>query len=135
MRSAPAIATLLAMACAGQAAATPLPFKNLSAGGHLRHGVYGRIEVRGAEPPPLISKQPVLARQDLDTLRAQPIYLYVPPGQVRKWAQHCHKWQACDVPVLFVRMDNSPGRLGEWKQREGFSPVRLAGPVSRSSPP
>lgn len=119
------------LACAATAAAQP-QFKNVSAGGTLRHGVYGRIEVQGAEPP-LISKRPVLAHHDLDALRERPIYLYVPPGQVRKWPQHCHKWKACDVPVLFVRMDNSPGRLGAWKQREAVSPWRLAGPVSRNS--
>ena len=46
---------------------------------------------------------------------AQPAYLYVPSGQVRKWAQHCAKWQACSEPVLFVRMEGAPGRWGDWR--------------------
>jgi hypothetical protein len=44
------------------------------------------------------------------------VYLYVPPGQVRKWKQNCAKWSACDEPVLFVRVDDSPSRWGQWKQ-------------------
>ena len=54
-----------------------------------------------------------------DTLvppNVQPVYLYVPPGKVRKWKQHCGKWAACDQPVLFVRVDDSPGRWGQWRQ-------------------
>ena len=92
-------------------------YRNVTAGGPLRHGVYGRIEVRAPAPPPVIYKQPVVADVANGDSRADPVYLYVPPGQVRKWPQHCHKWKACGQPVLFVRMDNSPSRLGQWKQR------------------
>lgn len=141
-----AAAALLGAAAGAQA---EVEYRNLSAGGPLRHGVYGRIEVRAPAPPPVIYKQPVVATQPLGAVAAEPIYLYVPPGQVRKWEQHCHKWKACDLPVLFVRMDNSPSRLGQWKQRDwrrdraalaaatmGAGPRRPlpAAPASQNSP-
>jgi len=133
-------ALLLLAATAAQAQGD---WRNLTAGGPLRHGVYGRIEVRGAQPP-LIYAQPVVASQPVGVSLQQPMYLYVPPGQVRKWDRYCLKWQACDQPVLFVRMDNSPSRLGQWKYREerpgmpdtavlGASPAPLVEPASRSS--
>lgn len=92
-------------------------YRNLTAGGPLRHGVYGRIEVRGNTPPPVIYSHPMLAGEATVPARAQPVYLYVPPGQVRRWKQHCAKWSACQEPVLFVRMDESPSRWGQWRQR------------------
>ena len=92
-------------------------YRNVTAGGSLRHGVYGRIELKTAAAPPVIYKQPMVADAANGDVQARPVYLYVPPGQVRKWPQHCHKWNACGQPVLFVRMDNSPSRLGQWKQR------------------
>ena len=46
---------------------------------------------------------------------ADPVYLYVPPGQVRKWKQNCARWKACAEPVLFVRVDNSPSQWGKWR--------------------
>jgi hypothetical protein len=91
--------------------------RNATTGGPLRPGVYGRVVVRGATPPPVIYQQPVIATQVLVPATAQPTYLYVPSGQVRKWKQHCAKWQACDQPVLFVRMDANPGRWGQWRQK------------------
>ena len=100
------------------AAAAERDYRNVTAGGHLRPGIYGRIEVhRAASPPPVIYPQPVLANSSIDRVQREPVYLYVPPGQVRKWKQHCAKWSACDEPVLFVRVDQSPSRWGEWRQR------------------
>ena len=113
MRTHACAALLLSAAACAQAG----DFHNVTAGGKLRHGVYGRIEVRGTAAPPVIYKDPVVADLADGVPGSKPVYLYVPPGQVRKWPQHCHKWKACDQPVLFVRMDNSPSRLGKWKQR------------------
>lgn len=102
-------------------------YRNITAGGPLRHGVYGRIEVRGTAPPPVIYGQPMIANQATVPSRAKPVYLYVPPGQVRKWKRHCAKWSACQEAVLFVRMDDSPGRWGRWKQfREQLALQRTA---------
>ena len=131
-----AAASLLLLPAAIAAAQTASEWRNVTVGGPLRHGAYGRIEVRG-NPPPVIYTAPVIALRPIGAPVTRPVYLYVPPGQVRKWAQHCAKWQACDLPVLFVRMDNSPSRLGQWKQRaqpEGATRQLLAGPASQSSP-
>lgn len=86
-----------------------------------RPGVYGRIDVRGT-PPALIYAEAVVARQPADLLQ-DPVYLYVPPGQVRRWPQHCAKWNACDRPVYFVRVDDSPSRMGSWKKTRRPQPV------------
>jgi hypothetical protein len=110
----------LVFACAAFAAAAEVggDYRNVTVGGSLRAGVYGRIELRGnAAPPPVIYPEPVLANSTLERVQRRPVYLYVPPGQVRKWKQSCAKWSACDEAVLFVRMDSSPSRWGEWRQR------------------
>jgi hypothetical protein len=106
-----------ALAAAAQGAGD---YRNLTAGGSLRAGVYGRIQVRGhAAPPPVIYAEPVLANGSIERVRRQPVYLYVPPGQVREWKDNCAKWSACDQPVLFVRMDQSPSLWGGWRQLRG----------------
>lgn len=100
------------------AAQTRHPYVNATAGGPLRPGVYGRIEIGNAPPPPLLYAQPVRVAEQLGAASAKPVYLYVPTGHARKWSRHCHKYQACARPVYFVRMDDSPGKLGKWKTRE-----------------
>ncbi len=99
-------------------------YVNTSAGGPLRPGVYGRIEIGKAAPPPVIYSKPVVASRALLPANVKPVYLYVPPGQVRKWATYCGKYKACDLPVYFVRMDNSPSKLGKWKSRSDFAQRR-----------
>jgi hypothetical protein len=89
-------------------------WRNVTAGGTLRAGVYGRIAVKGNTQPPLIYPQPVIADDAIVPRGVRPVYLYVPPGQVRKWKQSCARWSACDEPVLFVRVDHSPSRWGRW---------------------
>jgi len=107
-----------ALAFAAAAQGPVVDYRNVTTGGNLRPGVYGRIAVAGnTAPPPVIYPQPLLANSALDRLHRDPVYLYVPPGQVRKWKQNCAKWAACDEPVLFVRMDESPSRWGAWRQR------------------
>jgi hypothetical protein len=109
-------AMLLASGALAQAGSD---YRNVTTGGSLRPGVYGRIVPKrpAAAPPPVIYPQPVIASQALVPPGLEPAYLYVPPGQVRKWKQHCARWSACDEPVLFVRMDDSPSRWGQWRQR------------------
>jgi hypothetical protein len=109
----------LAAALLGILAAAPAmgsDLRNLTTGGPLRPGIYGRIEVRGSMPPPLIYSQPVLAGNGFVAAGAKPVYLYVPPGQVRRWKENCGRWSACDQPVLFVRVEDSPSRWGQWRQ-------------------
>jgi hypothetical protein len=102
------------LAATSGAAQDPDHWRNATAGGPLRPGVYGRIVIKGKVPPPVIFAQPKVA-DGIAPQHAQPVYLYVPPGQVRHWKQNCAKWSACEQPVLFVRMDDSPSRWGHWR--------------------
>jgi hypothetical protein len=125
--SARACIALAGAVVAASASAAPPRWENVTAGGALRPGVYGQIEVRGA-PPPLVQDKPTMVERPTADARRDPIYLYLPPGQVRRWAQHCARWNACDRPVYFVRMDDSPSRLGAWKksaQREAAPSAML----------
>lgn len=108
-----------ALLLAGAAAASPggHGWVNATAGGPLRPGVYGRIEVRHGPPPPVIYAQPVTVAEPLGRPRVRPVYLYVPPGHARKWDRHCASYRACELPVYFVRVDDSPSRLGKWKEQ------------------
>jgi hypothetical protein len=108
-------ALLAAVAAGAQAQG---PYFNETAGGPLRPGVYGRIKVGQGAPPPLISPRPVVALKELGPVRGEPLYLYLPPGQVRKWSRYCERYAACERPVYFVRVDENPGKLGRWKTRE-----------------
>lgn len=114
----PALAGLGALLLAGGAAAQANPAHyNVTAGGPLRPGIYGRIVLKGQDvpPPAVIYPQPVIASSAIVPADAKPVYLYVPPGQVRKWQRNCARWKACDEPVLFVRVDQSPSRWGKWR--------------------
>jgi hypothetical protein len=119
-----ACAALLALteAAAGAPGATAKGgWRNLTTGGPLQPGLYGRIEVRDAKPP-LVHAKPVVAENTQGAGAREPVYLYVPPGQLRRWPQHCAKWQACERPVYFVRVDDSPSRLGDWKKTQRPQP-------------
>jgi hypothetical protein len=107
-------------ACTAFAAQADVPrhatWRNVTAGGTLRPGIYGRIVVKGhAAPPPVIYARPVIANSAFVPAHARPVYLYVPPGQVRHWKRNCARWAACDQPVLFVRVEHSPSRWGKWR--------------------
>jgi hypothetical protein len=116
-----AVCAAFAANAASAAGTAPL---NVTTGAALRPGVYGRIQVRGA-PPPVVYNAPVTVTR-VDGKGAEPVYLYVPPGQVRRWALHCAKWQACERPVYFVRVDDSPSKLGAWKKAQKRDPAVLA---------
>lgn len=113
-----AVVCIVALGTAVSAFADASPaYRNVTRGGPLRPGIYGRIVVKAkAPPPPVIYPQPVIASQAIVPETAKPVYLYVPPGQVRKWKQNCAHWSACDEAVLFVRVDDSPSRWGKWRE-------------------
>ena len=71
--------------------------------GTLAPGVYGRIDIGNAPPPPLIYAQPMIIRQAPVYVEQRPLYLRVPPGHEKKWSKHCSKYNACGQPVYFVR--------------------------------
>ena len=67
----------------------------------VRPGVYGRVEIGSAPPPLLVYPEPVIiVRQPV---AVQPIYLHVPPGHAKHWSKHCREYNACGLPVYFVK--------------------------------
>jgi hypothetical protein len=69
--------------------------------GEIRPGVYGRVDFGNAPPPVVVYPQPVVIVKESRPL--QPIYLHVPPGHAKHWDKHCHKYNACNRPVYFVK--------------------------------
>ncbi len=71
-------------------------------------GFYGRLDIGGFPPPPLLYPQPVIIQPV--PIERPPLYLHVPPGHARDWRRHCREYNACGERVYFVQ-DN-------WYQRE-----------------
>ena len=55
-------------------------------------------------------------------------------GQVRRWSKYCQRYDGCERPVYFVRMDNGPFKLGSWKQRSKAT-VQAARPAAAADSP
>ena len=74
-------------------------------------GVYGRIDIGSFPQPAVVVAQPVLVQPAPRVVVAQPVapvqpvYMWVPPGHRKHWAKHCGEYNACGVPVYFVRDD------------------------------
>lgn len=96
------VATLGIFVHVGSWAATP--YANATVEGALSPGVYGRIEIGTAPPPPLIYAQPLIIQRVPIDVQQQPLYLHVPPGHAKKWSKHCARYNACGQPVYFVRV-------------------------------
>ena len=78
------------------------------ASGEIAPGVYGRVDVRNRPPPPVLYPQPVIIVRQ--AYPVAPVYLHVPPGHARNWSKHCRKYDACGVPVYFVKsVEYEPG--------------------------
>lgn len=102
-----AMAALL-LAAAGGAHAQA--YVNATVGGELAPGVYGRINIGNAPPPPLIYAEPVIIHRPAVVVPRAPIYLYVPPGHAKNWGKHCGRYNACNQSVYFVQ--EPPPRRG-----------------------
>ena len=89
----------------GGTAQASTPYANATVEGALAPGVYGRIEIGNAPPPPLIYVQPVIIQRAPVLVQQPPLYLHVPPGHAKKWSKHCAKYNACDRQVYFVRVN------------------------------
>ncbi len=86
--------------CTLSAAATEV---GVSIGVH-QPGVYGRVDIgRAATPPVLVYPQPVIIAAPPRVRVQRPIYLHVPPGHAKHWRKHCGRYDACGIPVYFVR--------------------------------
>lgn len=101
-----AAAALLGLAGGAHAQA----YVNATVGGELAPGVYGRINIGNAAPPPLIYAEPVIIQRPAVVVPRAPIYLYVPPGHAKNWGKHCARYNACSQPVYFVQ--EPPPRRG-----------------------
>lgn len=66
-------------------------------------GFYGRIDIGNAPRPVLVYPEPVIVQPAPVAVVRRPIYLRVPPGHVKKWSKHCHRYAACGQPVYFVQ--------------------------------
>ena len=93
----------LAALCVMTAQAAPA-YASASVSGALAPGVYGRIDIGNAPPPPLVYAQPVIIQRAPVYVQQQPLYLHVPPGHAKKWSRHCARYNACNRPVYFVKV-------------------------------
>ena len=92
---------LLAL-CAALAAAPALAQDvRVTISGEVAPGVYGRVDIGTKSPPPLVQPTAVLIVRKANP--PAPIYMHVPPGHARNWRKHCGRYNACGVPVYFVK--------------------------------
>ena len=107
--------TKQALACMGLAglitAAAPAMAADVNVGvsiGISQPGVYGRIDIGTYPQPQVIVAQPVIIQRPSRV--PPPVYLWVPPGHQKDWKKHCGSYNACGVPVYFVK--------DEWYQEQ-----------------
>lgn len=86
--------------------------------GEVRPGVYGRVEIGNAPPPPLVYARPVIIVQPPQPVQAQPIYLHVPPGHAKNWSKHCSKYNACGSSVYFVKSEEYEPKKEKKEKKE-----------------
>lgn len=69
-------------------------------------GLFGQVTIGGDVPrPELIMPRAVVAvpvRVVVAGPPPEPLYLHVPLGHEKHWAQHCREYDACGRPVYFV---------------------------------
>ncbi len=91
-----AIATLAAASAPAQTSV------GVSIGIH-QPGVYGRIDIGNASPPPVVFAQPMVIAPSRVATYQRPVYLYVPAPQQASWGRYCGRYAACGQPVYFVQ--------------------------------
>lgn len=65
-------------------------------------GFYGSLDIGNFPRPMLVSPEPVII-QPVPTVVYEPIYMRVPPGQIKNWGRYCGSYNACGRPVYFVK--------------------------------
>jgi hypothetical protein len=68
-------------------------------------GFYGRLDLGDFAPAPVVYTQRPIIVREVRHVRAQPVYLRVPPGHRKNWSRYCGRYDACARPVMFVRDD------------------------------
>ena len=66
-------------------------------------GFFGHIDIGNFPHPQVIYPRPIVVAPPQRVVVAEPIYLHVPPGHEKNWGKHCHKYNACDRRVYFVK--------------------------------
>ena len=92
---------VLALTSLSASAGTPII--NLTVGGEISPGVYGQVQFGNAPPPEVINAQPMVVVPQSRGAVVEPLYLHVPPGHQKHWARYCHRYNACNRPVYFVK--------------------------------
>ena len=95
-----AAAALLLVAAGGAQAQT---YINATVGGELAPGVYGRINIGNAPPPPLIYAEPVIIHRPAVVVPRAPIYLYVPRATPRTGANTAPATTPATSPCTLCR--------------------------------
>jgi len=88
--------------------------------GEVAPGVYGRVDLGGRPPPPLVYARPVLIEQPPPHVVAEPLYLHVPPEHARAWRLHCREYHACNRQVFFVKSAEYEPSYIRAKEREHY---------------
>lgn len=92
---------LIAAALAAITVATPALAADVGVSINIgQPGFYGRLDIGGFPPPPVIYSQPRIIEQV--SINRPPIYLHVPPGHAKNWRKHCRQYNACGERVFFV---------------------------------
>ena len=97
-------AAVIGLAFVASVAQAQVPYVSATVSGQLQPGIYGRIDIGNAPPPPLIYAQPIIIQRPAVLVQQEPLYLHVPPGHAKKWSKHCGKYNACGQQVYFVKV-------------------------------
>jgi hypothetical protein len=97
----------------------------VSVGGEIKPGVYGRVEIGNRPPPPIVYPQPVIIAPapvvvGAPVVAVAPVYMHVPPGHAKKWSKHCYKYNACGQPVYFVKSGEYDKKRGKKHGKHGY---------------
>jgi hypothetical protein len=92
-------------------------------------GYYGQLSIGNLAPPPVYDRRPVIVRAPdrrygWNQAALQPVYLRVPRKQARDWRRYCGRYQACSVPVYFVREDWYSNVYAPWVRAQQIREAR-----------
>ncbi|NDY90179.1 hypothetical protein G3A44_03115 [Ideonella sp. TBM-1] len=128
------------MALAGLGTALPAPAADVGVSVTISQpGVYGRVDIGRFPQPQVVVARPVVVVAPAPRMAPPPpVYMWVPPGHRKHWHKHCHRYEACGVPVYFVQdgwyerhvrpaAAQGPGQAGEPRSLRADEPPRERG--------